>query len=87
MLQQIGFTIGRSSRAESCPDDEINVVHGVHRCVWRGLLYGDDPVTGKHYEHRPEWIRQRIEFLAGKMVGVEVLRIRDSFQSFPCRVT
>ncbi|MEQ9406870.1 MAG: hypothetical protein RIK87_04055 [Fuerstiella sp.] len=64
--------MGRVSRAESCPDDEVNVVHCINRCVRRGFLCGDDPVSGRNYEHRREWIRQRFEFLAEHM-AVEVL--------------
>ena len=64
--------MGRVSRNESCPEDEINVVHCINRCVRRGFLCGDDPVTGANYEHRREWIRHRFEFLAEHM-AVEVL--------------
>ena len=64
--------MGRLSRAESCPDDEINVVHCINRCVRRGFLCGEDPVSGQNYEHRRDWIRQRFEFLASVM-GIEVL--------------
>ena len=64
--------MGRLSRAESCPDDEVNVVHCINRCVRRGFLCGQDAVTGENYEHRREWIRRRFEFLAEQM-AVEVL--------------
>ena len=64
--------MGRLSRAESCPDDEISVVHCINRCVRRGFLCGKDSVSGKNFEHRREWIRGRFEFLAGQM-AVEVL--------------
>lgn len=64
--------MGRASRSESCPDDEVNVVHCINRCVRRGFLCGKDPVTGKDFEHRREWIQKRFELLAGVM-GVEVL--------------
>ena len=64
--------MGRMSRNESCPEDEISVVHCINRCVRRGFLCGNDPVTGRDYEHRRDWIRQRFEFLAEHM-AVEVL--------------
>jgi REP element-mobilizing transposase RayT len=67
-----GESMGRLSRNESCPDDEINVVHCINRCVRRGFLCGKDVVTGNDYEHRREWIRKRFEFLAASM-GIEVL--------------
>ena len=34
------------------------------RCVRRAFLCGDDPLSGKNYDHRKEWIRRRLEFLA-----------------------
>ena len=64
--------MGRLSRAESCPDYEISVVHCINRCVRRGFLCGIVSITGKNCEHRREWIRGRFEFLAGEM-AVEVL--------------
>lgn len=64
--------MGRLSRSESCPDDEVGVVHCINRCVRRGFLCGKDSVSGKNFEHRREWIRGRFEFLAGEM-AVEVL--------------
>src|SRR6056297_1533351 len=67
-----GLVMGRVSRSESCPDDEVCVVHCINRCVRRGFLCGDDPVTGKNYEHRREWIRDRFEFLT-RHQSVEIL--------------
>lgn len=64
--------MGRLSRSESCPDDEINVVHCINRCVRRGFLCGQDAVTGNNYEYRREWIRHRFEFLTEHM-AVEAL--------------
>ena len=42
----------RMSRNESCSDDEISVIHCINRCVRRGFLCVNDPVTGRDYEHR-----------------------------------
>jgi REP element-mobilizing transposase RayT len=36
------------------------------------MLCGGDPITGKDYEYRREWIRDRLEFLAGAY-GIDVL--------------
>ncbi len=33
--------MARVSRDESCPDDEVNVVHCINRCVRRGFLCGE----------------------------------------------
>jgi hypothetical protein len=40
--------------------------------VRRAFLCGDDPLTGVCYEHRREWIRRRLEFLAG-VFGIDCL--------------
>ena len=64
--------MGRPGRAETCPYDQVNVVHCVNRCVRRGYLCGQDPVSGRNFEHRRGWIRARLEYLAGAM-AIEVL--------------
>ncbi len=58
--------MARVNRREVLADDEIQVVHCVNRCVRRAFLCGIDPLTGMSYEHRREWIRKRIEFLAAQ---------------------
>jgi REP element-mobilizing transposase RayT len=45
-------------------DDEVGVYHCIARCVRRAFLCGTDPVTGHNYEHRKDWIRERLEQLA-----------------------
>lgn len=38
--------------------------HCMSRCVRRSYLCGQDPLTGKSYEHRRGWIEERIHVLA-----------------------
>jgi len=51
---------------------EIGVYHCINRCVRRAYLCGQDPVSGKDFEHRRQWIQHRLQFLAGQF-GVDVL--------------
>lgn len=64
--------MARVNRREVLADGEIQVVHCVNRCVRRGFLCGVDEFTGKNYEHRRQWMRNRLEFLAG-VFGVDVI--------------
>jgi REP element-mobilizing transposase RayT len=56
--------MARQARGQSIDPAEVQVVHCIHRCVRRAFLCGQDPYSGKCYEHRRQWIRQRLEFLA-----------------------
>jgi hypothetical protein len=37
--------------------------HCICRCVRRAWLCGADPVSGKSFEHRKEWMRERLALL------------------------
>ena len=63
--------MARRNRAEIVVDDEIGVYHCVQRVVRRAFLCGEDSVSGVSYEHRREWVRDRLEELAG-LFGVEI---------------
>jgi hypothetical protein len=55
----------RVKRTEICAADEIQAFHLINRCVRRTFLCGKDRRSGKDYSHRKEWIRERLEELAG----------------------
>lgn len=51
---------------------EVGVYHCINRCVRRAFLCGTDNVSGKCFDHRKEWIQERLEFLA-RQFAVDVL--------------
>ena len=50
--------MARLARAEVFAPDEVAIVHVMNRVVRRCFLLGDDPVTGKNYDHRKVWIEE-----------------------------
>ena len=51
--------------------DERGIYHCCGRCVRRAFLCGDDPYTGRNFEHRRGWVRDRLELLA-EAFGIDV---------------
>jgi hypothetical protein len=64
--------MARLARADLFDPSEVSILHCINRCVRRCFLCGDDPLTGKNYEHRKAWLEKRLEFLAGQF-GIDVL--------------
>ena len=62
----------RVNRSELCAVDEIQAFHLINRCVRWTYLCGKDRRSRKDYSHRKEWIRSRLEELAG-IFGIDVL--------------
>ena len=63
--------MARRNRAEVVVADEMGVYHCVQRVVRRAFLCGVDALSGKSYDYRRAWIRDRLESLAG-LFGVEI---------------
>ena len=51
-------------RKELVSAQDTPYYHVVSRCVRRSFLCGSDPTTGKNYEHRRQWIEDRIRILS-----------------------
>jgi hypothetical protein len=64
--------IARMVRAEVFVPDEVAVVHVMNRVVRRCYLLGDDPVSGKNYDHRKVMIENQLQRLAG-VFGIDLL--------------
>ncbi len=64
--------MARQARGEVINALEVQIVHAVQRCVRRAFLCGKDSYSGKSFEHRRRWIRDRFEFLAS-IFGIDCL--------------
>jgi REP element-mobilizing transposase RayT len=64
--------MARQARGEVIDPTEVQIVHCVQRCVRRAFLCGIDAYSGNSYEHRRQWIRDRLEFLAS-IFGIDCL--------------
>ena len=64
--------MARLVRGDLVDPNEIAAFHCISRTVRRSFLCGRDAVSGRDYEHRRNWIEQRIQFLAGQF-GIDVL--------------
>jgi hypothetical protein len=64
--------MARLGRAELFSPDEIATVHVMNRVVRRCFLMGDDPLSGKNYDHRKAWIENELERVAAYF-GIDLL--------------
>jgi REP element-mobilizing transposase RayT len=64
--------MARMPRKYVVAEDETGVHHCINRCVRRAYLCGTDEVSGKCFDHRKQFIQDRLEFLAG-VFGIDVL--------------
>ncbi len=56
--------MARQARGEVVDPTRVQIFHCMQRCVRRAFLCGSDPLTGRSFDHRRQWIRDRLEFLA-----------------------
>ena len=50
-----------TARQEIAPEGVVGVYHCISRCVRRAFLCGRDPYTGQSFEHRKQWVQDRLE--------------------------
>ncbi len=62
------------AREELFSPNEIACVHVMNRAVRRCFLMGDDPLSGKNFDHRKVWLEKKIELQAANF-GIDVLGI------------
>ena len=63
--------MARLARVEIFAPDEIAIVQVMNRTVRRCLLSGIDPLTGKNFDHRKQWLENQFKRLAG-LFGIDL---------------
>ena len=56
------------ARKEIVRQGEPGIFHVSSRVVRRAFLLGTDPLTGNDYNHRRQWVIQRLELLVANFV-------------------
>jgi hypothetical protein len=67
-----GDSMARLARVDVFAPDEVAIVHVMNRTVRRCFLLGNDPLTGKNYDHRKEWLEKELRRLAAQF-GIDLL--------------
>jgi REP element-mobilizing transposase RayT len=64
--------MARLARAEVFDPAEVVIAHVISRTVRRCFLFGDDPLSGKNFDHRKIWIEQYLQQFAG-LFGIDLI--------------
>ena len=64
--------MARTKRSDVFTPEEIAVVHVTNRTTRRCFLFGDDPLSGKNFDHRKVWVEDRLILLASQF-GIDLL--------------
>jgi len=63
--------MARQARGQSMDPAKVQVFHTIQRCVRRAFLCGEDQYSGQSFEHRRQWMIDRIRFLTA-VFSIEV---------------
>ncbi|TWU05025.1 transposase [Stieleria varia] len=64
--------MARLARAEVFDPNEVTIAHVMARTVRRCFLFGNDPVSGKNFDHRKVWIEQHLQHFAA-CFGIDLI--------------
>lgn len=62
----------RLARCELIDPNEVTIAHVINRTVRRCFLFGDDPISGKNFDHRKVWIEDLLRHFAAHF-GIDLL--------------
>ncbi len=67
----------RMARCENFDPDEVAIAHVYTRACRRCFILGDDPVSGKNFDHRKVWIEEYLKqfaaFFGIDLIGFSIL--------------
>lgn len=64
--------MARTPRGDVFDPSEIAIAHVMQRCVRRCFLMGRDPESGRNYNHRKQWLEDRLKHFAAYF-GIDLL--------------
>ena len=64
--------MAKMARQDVFSPNEIACVHVMNRAVRRCFLLGDDPISGKNFDHRKRWMESKLELHAANF-GIDLL--------------
>ncbi len=62
----------RLSRGEVIDPHQVTIVHAINRTVRRCFLMGEDPISGRNFDHRKQWIESFLQHFAAHF-GIDLL--------------
>lgn len=64
--------MARTRRCDVINEEQVGTYHCINRCVRRAYLCGRDAVTRRSYNHRKQWLQDRLQKLAG-LFAVDIM--------------